>query len=288
MNKFYLIDKPIWISSFDIIRNLRKKLNTKKIWHTWTLDPLATWGVVLAVWNYTKLIPYLEKDRKTYEFTVNIDWITDSFDLAEKIEYLDKKSQKKYKKEITKEKLEEILKNKFTWEITQIPPKYSALKINWQRAYKLAREWKEIVMKSRNITIFRIELLDYNYPKITLSAEVSAGTYIRSIAMELWEILGTGWYITELRRTKIWELDINLSQKLDYFDENNILDIKKLFKNKNFINLENNILEKINNWMSVFWDFNFPKFEDLFVFKGKDIKNIVEFDWSKIIPKKKI
>ncbi len=288
MNKFYLIDKPIWISSFDIIRNLRKKLNIKKIWHTWTLDPLATWGVILAVWNYTKLIPYLEKDRKTYEFTVNIDWITDSFDLAEKIEYLDKKSQKKYKKEITKEKLEEILKNKFTWEITQIPPKYSALKINWQRAYKLAREWKEIVMKSRNITIFRIELLDYNYPKITLSAEVSAGTYIRSIAMELWEILGTGWYITELRRTKIWELDINLSQKLDYFDENNILDIKKLFKNKNFINLENNILEKINNWMSVFWDFNFPKFEDLFVFKGKDIKNIVEFDWSKIIPKKKI
>ena len=288
MNRFYLIDKPLWISSFDIIRNLRKKLNTRKIWHTWTLDPLATWGVILAVWNYTKLIPYLEKDRKTYEFTVNIDWITDSFDLAEEVEYLDKKLQDKYKKEITKEKLEEILKQNFSWEITQIPPKYSALKINGQRAYKLAREGKEVEMKSRKITIFNIELLDYKYPEIKLKAEVSAGTYVRSIAMDLWEILWTGWYITKLRRTKIWNLDLKNANNLENFDEKNILDIKKLFKNHKFINLEENILEKINNWIRIKSDFDFPKNTDLFVIKGSSITNIVEYNGKILFALKKV
>jgi len=288
MNKFYLVDKPIWISSFDIIRNLRKKLNTKKIWHTWTLDPLATWGVILAVNGYTKLIPYLEKDRKTYEFTINIDWITDSFDLAEEVIYLDEIKQEEFKKNITKQKLEEILKEKFSWEIIQIPPKYSALKINGVRAYKLAREWKEVEIKSRNITIFNIELLSYNYPEISLRAEVSAGTYIRSIAMNLWEILGTGWYITKLRRTEIGNLDLENSNNLEDFDEENIIDIKKLFSHMDFIELDEEILGKINNWIKVKGDFDFPKNKDLFVLFWGNITNIVYYDGTILKAIKKV
>ena len=74
MNRFYLIDKPLNVTSFDVIRILRKKLNIRKMWHTWTLDPLATGGLLIATWNYTKLIPYFDKDTKQYEFDINLDW----------------------------------------------------------------------------------------------------------------------------------------------------------------------------------------------------------------------
>ena len=288
MNRFYYIDKPLNYSSFDVIRVLKKKLNIKKIGHTWTLDPLATGGLLIATWNYTKLISYLEKDKKTYEFTINIDWKTDSFDLAEQIDFLDKKLQEKYKKEITKEKLEKILKQNFSGKITQIPPKYSALKINWIRAYKLAREWKEVDIKPREIEIYNIEILDYKYPEISLKAEVSAWTYIRSIAQDLWEILWTGWYITKLRRIKVGDLDISLSQSLEDFKQDNVLGIKELFKNKNFIKLEKEILNKIDNWMRVKWDFNFPVNQDLFVYNNDKITNIIRYDWKILTPKKKI
>lgn len=288
MNRFYFIDKPLGISSFDIIRVLRKKLNIRKIWHTWTLDPLATWGVILAVWNYTKLIPYLEKDKKTYEFTINLDWVTKSFDLAEDVIFLDKDLQNKYKKELKIEKIEKLLKQNFSWKINQIPPKYSALKIDWKRAYDLARAWKDIKMKSRQVEIFNIEILNFNYPELTLKAEVSAWTYIRSIASDLWDMLKTGWYITKLRRTKISNLDINLWQNLEFFDESNFLWLDKLFWDRLFINLENDILKKINNWLKVKGSFDYPLNEDLFVTNWNNITNIVRFDGEYLIVVKKI
>lgn len=288
MNRFYFIDKPLGISSFDIIRVLRKKLNIRKIWHTWTLDPLATWGVILAVWNYTKLISYLEKDKKTYEFTINLDWVTKSFDLAEEVIFLDKDLQNKYKKELKREKIEKLLKQNFSWKINQIPPKYSALKIDWKRAYDLARAWKDIKMKSRQVEIFNIEILNFNYPELTLKAEVSAWTYIRSIASDLWDMLKTGWYITKLRRTKISNLDINLWQNLEFFDESNFLWLDKLFWDRLFINLENDILKKINNWLKVKGSFDYPLNEDLFVTNWNNITNIVRFDGEYLIVVKKI
>lgn len=288
MNKFYLLDKWLDFSSFDVIRVLRKTINTKKMWHTWTLDPLATGGLLIAVWNYTKLIPYFEKDKKTYEFTINLDWTTDSFDLAEEIIFIDEKLKEKFKKELTIDKIKQTLKDNFTWTITQVPPKYSALKIWGKKACDLVREWKDVEMKTREITIFNIEILDYNYPSLSLKAEVSAGTYIRSIASDLWNILWTWWYITKLRRTKIWALDISLAQTLDNFDSTKNLDIKELFKNKEFIQLDTNVLEKINNWLRVSWNFDFKIWEDLFVYSNNEVTNIVEYDWKILSAKRKI
>ena len=288
MNNFYYIDKPLNYSSFDVIRVLKKKLNIKKIGHTWTLDPLATGGLLIATWNYTKLIPFLEKAKKTYEFTINIDWYTESFDLATKINFLDKNLQEKYKKEISKEKLEKILKENFFWKITQVPPKYSAVKVNWQRAYSLARKWKEVVIKSREVEIFNIEILDYSYPKIFLRATVSAWTYIRSIARDLWKILGTWWYISFLRRTKIENLWISIAQKLEEFDRNKSLKENLLFDESLFIKLEKNILEQINNWLKVYKDFSLPKNKKLFVYNEKKITNIVEYNWVFLKPVRKI
>ncbi len=288
MNGFYFIDKPIGISSFDIIRCLRKKLNIRKIWHTWTLDPLASWGMILALWNYTKLIPYLERDKKTYEFSVSLDWITDSFDLWEEVKFLDKKFQNKYKKQLTKEYINDVLNKHFSWKINQIPPKYSALKIDWKRAYELARIWKNIEMKSREVEVFNIEILEFNYPQLFLKAEVSAWTYIRSIASDLWDILGTGWYITKLRRTKISGLDISLSQCLDSFDWVNVLDVKMLFSNNVFISLYGIVLSKINNGMRVMGNFDYPVWIDLFVFDWAYITNVVRFDGECLFAIKKI
>jgi tRNA pseudouridine55 synthase len=288
MNRFYLIDKPLEVSSFDVIRILRKKLNTKKMWHTGTLDPLATGGLLIAVWDYTKLIPYFEKDKKTYEFTLNLDGSTDSFDLAEEINFIDSELQEKFKKELTREKLEDLLKQNFTWKITQVPPKYSALKIGWKKACDLVREWKTVEMKSREVTIFNIEILDYSYPSLSIKAEVSAWTYVRSIAADLWELVWSWAYVTKLRRTKIGALDISLSTDLENFDENKNLDIKELFKNKEFIQLDKEVLEKINHWLKVSWKFDYKTWEDLFVYSDNMVTNIVEYDGEKLIPKRKI
>ncbi len=258
------------------------------MWHTWTLDPLATGGLLIAVWNYTKLIPYFEKDTKEYEFTINLDWTTDSFDLAEEINYLDEYLQEKYKKELSKKKIEKILQENFTWKITQVPPKYSALKIGWKRACDLVREGKQVKIKSREVEISNIKIINYNYPELCLKAKVSAWTYIRSIAADLWELLWTGWYVTKLRRTKIWALDISLWQDLENFNDSKKLDIIKLFKNKEFITLNTDILEKINNWLKVTWKFDYTIWEDLFIYDENEVKNIIEYDWEKLTPKRKI
>jgi len=288
MNRFYLIDKPLNVTSFDVIRILRKKLNIRKMWHTWTLDPLATGGLLIATWNYTKLIPYFDKDTKQYEFDINLDWETDSYDLWEEIKYIKKDLQEKFKKELSKEFIQKLLEDNFSWKITQIPPKYSALKIWGKKACDLMREWKDVDIKSREVTIYDIELLDYSYPKLSLKATVSAWTYIRSIAADLWELIWSWWYVTKLRRTKIWALDISLSSNLEDFDVDKYLDIKELFINKEFISLQTEILEKINNWLKVSWDFDYKVWEDLFVFAGNNVTNIIEYDWTKLIPNRKI
>jgi tRNA pseudouridine55 synthase len=289
MNWFYYIDKPLNYSSFDVIRVLKKQLNIKRIGHTWTLDPLATGGLLIAVWNYTKLIPYLEKDKKEYEFIVNFDWETESFDLGTKIEYFEEGIINKFKNEVTKEKIKEVLDEKFTWKIKQIAPKYSAKKINWKRAYSLARAGVDFEIKANNIEIFNIKILDCDFPKLRLKAKVSAWTYIRSIANDLArELWLSGSYISFLRRIYIEWLDVSIAQNLDKFDVKNLLDVKQIFKNKQFINLDEEIQKKIDNWLKIKWIFDYKIWEDLFVYKNWNITNIVEYDGKQLIPKKKI
>jgi tRNA pseudouridine55 synthase len=278
MNKFYLIDKPIDFSSFDIIKILRKKLNIKKIGHTWTLDPLATWCLLVATWNYTKLIHFLEKDTKEYEFNIRLDWKTESFDLWTEIEYISDQDKQKAEQDISIEKINKILEQKFTWTIIQIPPKYSALKINWKRACDLMREWKNVTIKSREVNIYNIEIINYNYPDILLKAKVSAWTYIRSIASDLWNILWTWGYITKLIRTKIWNIDLKNAQQLDDFDNDNSLNEKNIFNNSIFISLEQKYLDELNNWKVINKKFNFEINTNLFIYKDNKITNIVKYN----------
>lgn len=288
MNAFYFIDKPLDITSFDVIRILRKKLNIKRIWHTWTLDPLASGGLLIATWNYTKLIPYFEKDSKIYDFEVCFDWESDSYDLWTEVRFISEEKRIFFENTLTKEKLEEILNKNFFWEIEQIPPKYSALKINWKKALEKVKSWEIFELKPRKCKIFEIKLLDFKYPKATISAKVSAWTYIRSIAYDLGKIIWSWAYVSKLRRISIWEINISEWQNLENFDEKKSLDLKNIFKNKNFIKLEESVLQKINNWLTVSGKFDYKIWTDIFVTDWKNVTNIIIFDWEKLIPKRKI
>lgn len=285
---FYLIDKPLNFTSFDIVKIMKKKLNEKRIGHTGTLDPLASGLLLIAAGNYTKLIPYFEKDSKVYEFTIWLDWITETADLEKEVIYISKEDIKKFKKTLKKEDIEKILKEKFTGTITQIPPKYSAVKINWQRAYDLIRNNEDFEMKTRVITIHKIEILSYSYPDLVLKATVSAGTYIRSIAVDLWKIIWTGWYIKTLRRTSIWHLWLDKAVSIDDLNPENSLNDRELFPNNLFLELGEEDLKAINNWWFIKTDLDLQENKDYFVLQNWLVSNIVKFEDNLIKPIRKI
>jgi len=242
------------------------------------------------VWvgDYTKLITYLEKADKEYEFTINLDWTTDTLDLEWEINYISEEKQKYFKENLKLDQINEILQKKFLWKVIQTPPKYSALKINWQKALDLVRAWVDFEMKSREITIHNIEILDYNYPKLTLRAFVSSWTYIRTIAWDLGEILWTGGYLSFLRRTKINDLTLDDSQNLENFDENKVLDIQKLFPKDKYIVLNDINQKRIDNGLTQRVDLDLIQWEIYFVKNDNFITNVVQKNGLDIKPLKKI
>ncbi len=279
MNAFFLIDKPLWITSFDIIRQLKRIFQIKRIWHTGTLDPLATGLVLVAVGNYTKLIPYFEKDKKTYEFIVRLDGITASYDLEQPVEYISQEKQEYFAKHLTQKNIENILQQHFLWEISQIPPKYSALKINGQKALEKVRKWQDFEMKSRSSTIYEIEVLDFTYPEVKIRATVSAGTYIRSIAYDLWNIIGSGGYVTYLRRTKIENFSVEEANILEDFPEVKPFPIEKLFSNIPSLDLSDHYVRRLDQWLPTNTNLWINEGE-YFVKKDEKITHIVKYyDW---------
>ena len=193
---FFLIDKPLGISSFDAIRSLRKTLGIKKMWHSGTLDPLATGCLLIATENSTKLLPLLEKAKKEYIFTVHLDGKSESLDSGTAI----------YPVDITykKNKTEQELRSFILSQTKQIPPRYSALHVEGERAYDLARKWEIFNLPERSITVEDAEIIELTRAYITLRIIISSGWYIRSFAPLIASFFWiNGWYISALRRTKI-------------------------------------------------------------------------------------
>lgn len=227
MHGMLLIDKPHDWTSFDVVNYVRKiiaqsegkKPKQIKVGHTGTLDPLATGLVVLLVGNYTKRAPELTKLDKTYEVVMKLgETSTTGDDEGKKTKVSDKKP--------IQAAVEQALQ-KFTGNVMQTPPVFSAMKINGQRAYKLAREGKEVKLEPRPVKIYKIELTDYKYPFVRFTCEVSSGTYIRSLVEDLGKELGTGAYMSDLRRTKVGEFDIK-----------NTLPVKNLSAEQIYANLQ--------------------------------------------------
>lgn len=212
MQGLLLVDKPAGWTSFDAVNYVRrivaqaedKKPRQVKVGHTGTLDPFATGLLVLLIGKeYTRRAGEFSKLDKTYEVTMKFGATSSTGDPEGEITPAKAVSGTTP----TEKALLEALK-RFTGHISQVPPAYSAVKVDGRRAYKLAREGKKVEIEPRKVTINRLELVDYKYPEAKLIADVSSGTYIRSLVEDIGEALGTGAYTTALRRTCIGSYDV--------------------------------------------------------------------------------
>lgn len=212
MDGILLIDKPKGWTSFDVVakaRGVLKRTGIKKpkVGHTGTLDPLATGLLVLLIGSYTKKATELSKVDKTYIAEMKLGQTsTTADDEGEKTVVNDKQP--------SEDDVKASLKA-FEGIISQTPPIYSAIKVNGQRAYKLARAGKEVKLEPRLVQIYAIALKSYEYPFVNFSAKVSSGTYIRSLAEDIGKKLGTGAYMSNLRRTEVGDFTINNSSKIE-------------------------------------------------------------------------
>lgn len=201
MNGILLIDKPKGWTSFDVVAKIRGKIRQEtgakkpKVGHTGTLDPLATGLMIVVVGTYCKRAQEFSKLDKVYEVTMKLG-VTSTTDDGEGEKTV--VSDRQPSEPEVKQAIEE-----FVGEIQQIPPAFSAIKINGKRAYKLAREGKEVIIEPRTVTIHSITEVKYDYPTVEFTAHVSSGTYIRSLVRDIGDKLATGAYMTDLRRTKV-------------------------------------------------------------------------------------
>lgn len=210
---FLLIDKPTGWTSHDVVAKVRKLTGAKKVGHGGTLDPMATGLLVLGVGRATKELDQFVVGNKTYlaEVTLGKTSSTDDTE-GELVEH-------SVTSRPTEQAVRQVLE-KFTGNITQTTPTYSALKTGGKKHYELAREGKAVPQKSREVAIHFLELLRYQWPKLVLRTEVSKGTYIRSLARDLGETLGTGGYLSSLKREKVGELSGEDAHTLDEDFEN--------------------------------------------------------------------
>lgn len=199
-----LINKPVGITSHDVVDKVREATNERRVGHAGTLDPFAEGLLIVLVGREsTKRQAEFMKLDKVYEATFVLGEERDTDDVTgKKRQIANRKSQI-----VQKQKIEGVLQ-KFVGEIDQMPPAYSAKKIKGKKAYELARAGIEPELKPKKITIYSLEILDYQWPELKIRTKVSSGTYIRALARDMGRELGVGAYVKELRRTKIGKYEL--------------------------------------------------------------------------------
>ncbi|PID67162.1 MAG: tRNA pseudouridine(55) synthase TruB [Fusobacteriales bacterium] len=224
MDGIIVINKPKGITSFDVVRSLRKILKIKKIGHTGTLDPMATGLMLICVGKATKLASDLEAEEKVYEAGIEFGYATDTYDVEGQV------TERKEKK-VFREEVEKVIP-KFLGEIKQVPPMYSALKVNGQKLYDLARQGITVERKARDINIEYIKFLDYEDNKGKFLTKVSKGTYIRSLIYDLGKELDTYATMTSLMRCEVGAYNLDMAYTLEEIEnltqENNFSFLKSV------------------------------------------------------------
>ena len=233
LDRIILVDKPAGISSFGVVAKVRGFLRAKcghkvKVGHTGTLDPFATGLLIILTGKMTKKSSEFLKLDKEYIATMKLGYVSSTGDPEGEIQlYSNEGGPEPGKARIsarapwrreraTRPELNTIesVLHGFVGKISQTPPRFSAIKINGERAYKLARKGKEFEVPSREIEIYKIEVLRYDYPELEIRCHVSSGTYIRTLAEDIGVKLGTGAYLTALRRTRVGEYDVKNAVRL--------------------------------------------------------------------------
>lgn len=209
-----LVDKPYGWTSFDVVKRIRgvmlRRMGVKKmkVGHAGTLDPLATGVMIIVSGKSTKLIEQLQSGVKEYIATIALGATTPSYDLETEIDARYPTAH------ITRELVGKVLA-KFTGRIEQVPPAFSACKIDGKRAYKMARKGDAVELKPKILVIDEIELLEYSPESITIRVVCSKGTYIRALARDIGAALGSGGHLTALRRTRVGDVTIDRCLSLD-------------------------------------------------------------------------
>lgn len=237
MKGFLIVNKHAGITSFDAVKKVKSILREKKIGHVGTLDPFAEGVLILALGRYTKLFFLFDDMPKEYTAIGVFGESRDTDDINGKIlKVSDKKNILSFSE------LENIIKKNFYGNIIQKPPIYSAKRINGQRAYNMARENIDFEIKSVNVCVNEIELLEYDYPFFKIKTSVSKGTYIRAIIRDIGEITGNFAYTKELQRTAIGNFTIDKALDLNNISNKNILSFFDMFEN-----IDKKIIEKENS-----------------------------------------
>lgn len=204
----WLVHKPTGISSFGVVARVRRITGIRKVGHAGTLDPEAEGLMIILVGkDYTRKADSFLKLDKTYEVEATLGQTSTTGDREGELAQVSDKQP-------SEDEVREALR-KFQGEIMQTPPVYSAIKVGGQRAYKLAREGKEVTIEPRKVAVASIELLNYSYPKLSFRADVSSGTYIRSLAEDIGATLGTGAYMSALTRTRVGDYNLDDAVHLD-------------------------------------------------------------------------
>ena len=241
MDGIIVVNKPKGITSRDVVNKVCKLLNTKKIGHTGTLDPIATGVLVLCVGKATKLVEVLTKNDKEYIATVKLGILTDTLDTDGTI--IEKKHVK-----LDKNELENVLKS-FIGMYNQEVPIYSAVKINGKKLYEYAREKKEVTLPKRMVEIKDIKLLEFNNNYYKFKVSVSKGTYIRRLIKDINKRLGIIGVMSDLIRTRQGKFLINDSYSLEDIECNNynVLTITDVLKDENCVIIDSTLFKKVKN-----------------------------------------
>ncbi|MBK1810669.1 tRNA pseudouridine(55) synthase TruB [Clostridium sp. YIM B02505] len=215
MNGVININKSTGMTSFDVVRKVRFLTKEKKVGHTGTLDPEASGVLPVCMGKATKIIDYIMENQKSYKVSFQLGIVTDTYDLEGTVI---KTSETDHIKN------EDVLKviSKFIGLIDQVPPMYSALKVNGKRLYELARQGKEIEREARKINIYSIDNIEINLPFVTMDVTCSKGTYIRSLCFDIGNELNVGATMTALCRTRNGFFTLSNSVKLEDLNESNI------------------------------------------------------------------
>lgn len=246
---FLLIDKPTGISSHAAVSIVRKRLSEKDIGHLGTLDPAASGLLVLAVGaKALKVIELFDGLSKVYRASITLGRVSSTYDKEGIIEEVTLKPGCDIP---TDSQIHKLLVERFTGKISQVPPVFSAVHINGQRAYDLARQGKQFELQARTVQIEEVTIESYTYPEIVLNVRCGSGTYIRSLAHDLGQALHCGGYLSDLCRTLVgaWSLDDAVHPDLATWTD--IIPLKEILADFHRIDLEDKEWEDIRHGRSI-------------------------------------
>ena len=254
-----LINKEIGLTSRQEVNNISHKLGKRKAGHIGTLDPFADGLLVVLLGAATKISPFLEVMDKTYLATLKLGVKTNTGDLTGEV------IENKKIPKLTKDKISGIFQG-FLGKSSQIPPIFSAIKVNGKELYKYARKGIEIERKPREITIYKLDLVSFEKDEITFLAKVSKGTYIRTLGEDIAEKLGTVGHLTKLTRTEVGPYSLKDAKRSSEVTSSDLLPIEKMLAHLKIFEVEGELAKKALNGMH----FRLPINDENILLKDKD------------------